>query len=99
LKHAHGLDPRVANQLLLLRIHRDCRLIVRNGCLHRCIDVRELGIPIRVVAPFTRLAIGLATVFQRPQQLSHQPLADVEPLGNQRLDQMARAAACGFRSS
>src|SRR5271166_2188593 len=83
----------IANQLLLLRIHRDCRLIVRNGCLHRCIDVRELGIPIRAVAPFARLAIGLATVFLRPQQLSHQPLADLETLGNQRLDQMALAAA------
>ena len=46
-----------------------------------------------MVAPLAGLAIGLATVFQRPQQLSHQPLADVEPLGNQHLDQMSLAAA------
>src|SRR5471030_1428150 len=53
----------------------------------------ELCISVGVVAPFARLAIALATVFQLAEQSANQPLADLEPLSDQSLDQMTLAAA------
>ena len=93
LKHALGLDPRVANQFLLLCIHRDRRLARSNRCLHRRIDMLKLCIAVRVIGPLARLAVRLAAVFYVPQQVRHHPLAHLEPLLRQCFDQMALAAA------
>ena len=83
----------VANQFLLLCIHRDRRLARGNRCLHRRIDMLKLGIAVGVIGPLARLAVGLAAVFHVPQQVRHHPLARPEPLLRQRFDQMALAAA------
>ena len=68
-------------------------MAIRNGSLHRRIDVSELCIPVGVIAPLAGLAIRLATVFQLAEQLAHQPLADLEASSGQRFDQMTLAAA------
>ena len=83
----------VANQFLFLRVHRDRRLTGGDRCLHRVIDVRELGIAIRMAGPFARLAVGLAAIFQLTQQVRHHPLTGPEPLCGQRLDQVTQAPA------
>ena len=83
----------VANQLLLLGVHRDRRFARGNRCLHRRIDVLELRIAVRVIGPLARLAVGLATVVHLAQQVCHHPLARLEPLLRQRFDQMPLAAA------
>src|ERR1700723_2272931 len=55
--------------------------------------MRELCISVGVIASLARLAIRVATVFQLAEQSAHQPLADLEPLSDQRFDQMTLAPA------
>jgi hypothetical protein len=83
----------ISNQLLLLGVYRDRRLACGDRCLHRRIDMLKLSIAVRVVTPLPRLAIGLATVVQLPQQLADHTLADFEALRSQCLHQVALAAA------
>lgn len=83
----------VANQLLLLGIHRDRRLAGGDRRLHRRIDVRELLIAVRMLAPLARLTVGLTAVLQIPRQVRYHPLTGLEALRGQRLDQVTQAAA------
>ena len=83
----------IANKLLLLRIDRDRRLAGRDRGLHRRIDVSELGITIGVIAPLSRLAVGLTTVVLLPQQVCHHALARFEALRGQCLDEVTQTAA------
>ena len=83
----------IPNQLLLFRVHRDRRLACGDRCLYPRIDVLELGIPVRNVAPLPRFAIGLAAIVQLPQQRAEHALADLEALCGQRLDEVALAPA------
>jgi hypothetical protein len=46
---------------------------------HRGVDVGELRIAIRMLAALPRLAVGLATVVQRAQQVGDDALAGLEP--------------------
>jgi len=60
---------------------------------HRRIDMGELGIAVGVVGPLSRLAIGLTTVVQLPQQVGDDALAGLEALFSERLDEVTLAAA------
>ena len=83
----------VPDEFFLLRVHRDRRLAGTDRRLHRAVDVVELRIAIRVLATFPGLAVALAAVVQLAQQIGHHPLAGLEALLGQRLDQIAQAAA------
>ncbi len=61
----------VADEFLLLGVHRDDRIARPQIRLGRGSDVGELGIAIRVVRSFARLAVGLQAIAQRLQQLGH----------------------------
>ena len=70
------LAPRileVADQLFLLRVHRDDRVSLRLMVAHLIIEVGELGIPIRVRGAFLCLAIRLQRVAQVMQQSRNHP--------------------------
>jgi hypothetical protein len=83
----------VPNQFLLLCINRDSRLAGGKRRLDRRIDVIELSIPVRILAAFPDLAVGLAAVIQFAQQIGNDALADVEALVAQRFDEVTLAAA------
>src|SRR5690348_4916731 len=83
----------VADQFLLLRVDRDRRLAGGNRRFHRRIDVGELRIPVRVLTTLSRLAVGLATVVQRAQQVGDDTLAGLEPQISERLDKLTLTAA------
>ncbi len=85
--------PKIANQFLLLRVNGDRWLIISDGGFHCCIDMLKLRVAVRIAGTFTRLLIGLTTVFQLTQQVVHQFLADFEPLSGQRRDDVALASA------
>jgi len=74
-------------------VSTEIRLASRDCRLHHRIDVGELGIAVGVVGPFSRLAIGLTTVVQFPQQVRYHALACLEALRGQCLDQVTQTAA------
>ena len=59
--------------------------------VHRCIDVLELGIPIRVAVAFARLAIALQAVAHAIEQLADQRAANLMTLRLKLLRQPAHA--------
>ena len=65
----------VADQFLLLRIDRDHRLVLGQRRAHRCIDVLELRVPIRVAVALARLAIALQAETHAIKQVAHQRMA------------------------
>src|SRR5690349_7470115 len=104
IMHPHRLGPalraqfaagvlEVADQLLLLGVHRDGRLARRDRRLHRCVDVGELGVAVGMVRPLPGLAVGLTAVAQPTQQSAHQLLADPEAAVEERPGDLALAAA------
>ena len=66
----------VADQLLLLGVDRDHRLLLPQRRRHAGIDVSELRIPVRMLAAFARLAVGLQAELLLRQQLAHHRAAD-----------------------
>src|SRR4051794_9754527 len=56
----------VADQLLLLCVYRDHRLIVGLEGAHLSIDVLELGIAVGMLAPVVGLAVALPAVAEVP---------------------------------
>src|SRR4051812_10850275 len=83
----------VADQFLLLRVNGDRRLASDDCRFHRRVDVGELGIPVRVLAALSRLAVGLTTVVQLAQQVGDDALAGREPQISERLDELTLTAA------
>src|SRR4051794_1264982 len=79
--------PVVADQLLLLRIDRDHRLIVGQDL---GIDVLELGITVRMVAAFVGLEVTLATEAKTAQQAANRVGGDLMPHRAQRRRQLFR---------
>jgi hypothetical protein len=83
----------VADQLLLLGVHRDRRLAGGLECLHRGVDVLELGIAVGVAGALARLAVRLQAEAQAVQQPADQLLSRGEALLGQRRRQVALAPA------
>jgi hypothetical protein len=52
----------IADQLLLLGVHRDDRLAGLQGSPDLAVDVLELGVAVGVALPLDRLAVGLEAV-------------------------------------
>ena len=73
----------VADQLLLLRVDRDDRLAPVLKVAHTGGDVLKLGVAIRVLGAFARLACSLQAVTGRVEQLTDQLRTDLVPLGLQ----------------
>lgn len=73
----------VADQRLLLGVHRNRRLVVRLERLDLCIDVLELGIAVRVAGALPRLAVGLQAEVELIQQPTDQLVVDLEALFTQ----------------
>src|SRR5665213_4387479 len=68
-----------SQDLFLLRIDRNCRLLLSSVCLHAAVDALKLGVPIRMLFAFTRLAIGLKAVTADFQKRTHLGMAHAEP--------------------
>jgi len=83
----------VADQLLLLGIHRNHRLMLCQGFGHALIDMRELRIAVRMVAALADLAVGLQTELPLRQQFSHHRMAHGIALRTQFRGQTALAFA------
>ena len=88
-----------ADQLLLLRVDRGHRLAQALKRPHATGDAPELRIPIRMLAAFERLAVGLQAIAQFVQQPVHRALADPMAFSPQLLRQARRAAACPAQRS
>ena len=71
-----------AAEFLLLRVHRNHRLVLGQGRLNRVVDEVELGIAAGIVGAFPCLAIGLQAELLLFQQLANDSVADLvaEPL-------------------
>jgi hypothetical protein len=93
LKHALGLDPRVADKLLLLGVDRDRRFAGSLEGRQLGVDVLELGVAVGVAGAFARFGIGLQAEAQPMQQAADQLLAGAEAPFGQRRRQMALALA------
>ena len=83
----------VPDELLLLRIHRDRRLLRPLRRAHLARDVPKLRVPIDVLTPFARLDVALQAVAQAVQQLRDDRVADVVAQRVERHRQRARAQA------
>ena len=71
---ATPLSPRIdviANQFLLFRVHGNHRSSLAQRRFDLLIDVAELGVAIRMLGAFFRLAVALETVILIMQQLTH----------------------------
>lgn len=82
--------PVVTDQLFLLRINRDHRLIVGLEGQDLGIDVLELGITVRMVAAFVGLEVTLATEAKTAQQAADRVGGDLMPHRAQRRRQLFR---------
>ncbi len=86
----------VADQLLLLGIHRDHRVAGGQARLGRRIEVSKLGVTVEMLRPCARLAVGLQTIPPLVQQLRYLLIADAMPLppqlGGQPAHTLARPA-------
>ena len=76
----------VPDQFLLLRVHRDRRLLLPLRRAHAPRDVAKLRVPIDVLAAFARLDVALQAVAEAVQQLGDHRVADVvaQPLERHR---------------
>lgn len=86
-------DLEVADQFLRLGVDRDCWLAGVQGCRHPCVDVMELRIAIRGVAPLTTLAVTLRDVIAFSQQVSDHVVTNAMAHCLQRFGQVAQATA------
>src|SRR6202040_3081461 len=66
----------VTDQLLLLGIDGNDRLLPDQCCLDQIIDVAKLGVSVRMAVAFSGLAIGLQAEVQLVQQLTNHGTAD-----------------------
>src|SRR3954447_17403808 len=69
----------IPNQLLLLRIHRNHRLLLRQRRLHARIDVVKLRIAAGMLATLAGLAVALQAELLRLQHLGDDATADLVP--------------------
>ena len=76
-----------------LCIDRDRWLLIGDGGFYRRVDMLKLRVAVGIAGTLTRLPIGLTAVFQLAQQLTHEPLAGVEPLPGQCRDDVPLASA------
>ena len=83
----------VADQLLLLGVHRDHRLARGQERFRRRVDVGELGVAIGVAAALARLAVALQAVAQVAQRLRDPLVTDPVPQLTQGHRQLAHALA------
>ena len=83
----------VADQFLLLRIHRDRRLLPPLRRAHAPRDVAKLRVPIHVLTAFARLDVALQAVAEAVQQLGDHRVADVMAQPVERHGQRARTQA------
>jgi hypothetical protein len=81
----------VADQFLLLGVDRDGRLAGRLKAADLGVDMLELGIAIGMAGSFARLAVGLETEAQTPQQPADQLMADRKAALPQRPGEMPLA--------
>ena len=70
----------VADQLFLLGVDGNNRLLLFERSLDHSVDVAKLGIPIRVAVTFSGLAVSLQAKVQRLQQLANHRMTDPMPL-------------------
>ena len=68
----------VADKLFLLGVHRDRWLLLGLERLDLSVDVLELGVTVRMVAPLTGLAVGLQAEAELVQQPTDQLVADLK---------------------
>ena len=66
----------VANKLLLLRIHRDHRLLCGECFGHTLVDMQELRVPVRIIAALPGFAVGLQAEFLLRQKFANHGTAD-----------------------
>jgi len=83
----------VADQFLLLGVHRDRRFAAGQRRLDLVVDVVELGVTIGMVRPLACLAVGLQPVAELVQEFAHQRAADLVTHVAQRAGQLAQALA------
>ena len=65
----------IAYPFLLLGVHRNRRRMTLQLPPHPSVDVLELRVPVWMIGPLTRLAVGLETVAGLVQQLPHERMA------------------------
>ena len=82
----------VADQLLLLGVHRNCWFPRGQSGADLRIDIAELLVPIRTVAALAGLAVGLQAVVQLSQQIGYHVVPDAVTHRSQRLGEIAQAA-------
>ena len=85
----------VADQFLLLGIHREDRLTTPLERLHLPVDVFKLGIAIGVILAFLGLAVGLQAVTQVGEEAGYRLMTDVVAETPQSLGQVARTLEAG----
>src|SRR5262249_53607254 len=83
----------VAQNLLLLGVDRDRRLLMPLLGAHPAVDVPELRVAVGVTPPLVRLAVGLQAVAGLLQQAAHGGRPHRVALGGQTAGQPARALA------
>ena len=83
----------IPDQFLLFSVNRDHRLQAFLERHHAGVDVLELGIAVRVLAPFFGFAIALQTIPLGSQQSAHGTRADRMPLASQFRRQLRGAFA------
>ena len=66
----------VADELLLLRIHRDHRLLCGECFGHTLVDMQELRVPVRMIAALPGFAVGLQAEVLLCQQFANHGAAD-----------------------
>ena len=66
----------VAEEFLLLRVHRNHRTAVRQTPLHCRVDVAELRVTVRMVSPLLSLPIALQAIVEVVKDLGHFRMAD-----------------------
>jgi hypothetical protein len=90
----------VADQLLLLRVHRDDWLTTRERGANLLVDVPKLRVAIRMVAALLGLSVALKAVPHGAQELRNLLMAERVPLcrqlGGQRPSALARPAQWGL---
>src|SRR4051794_8646259 len=84
----------VADQLLLLGVHRDYGLAMALGVADPTIDVFELLVSVGMAGSLLGLPIGLQTVPSVPEDRRNRPFANPVTLRPELLSQLAGALAC-----
>jgi hypothetical protein len=73
----------ITHKFLLFRVDRNHRFALLQIALSLAVDVLKLMIPIRMLAPFQLLLVGLQTVIHLVKQLSHGLMTDCVTLAPQ----------------